>query len=382
MIFKIAVIEDNDDYRKLFLGYLSTFQKEWKKDQVIHLETLELEIDCYKEAELFLDSVKNDRRYDFIAIDILLPGRKTGLDVVEYLNERYPNVLKLAMSAFSVQDILMKYQDNGLDCLFRNYSCDFFEKCRPKSDLKKIIEKLFLLRINILSPFERQNDMERNRNFLYHQIRQYQTAFFMYNELMLIEMSEYFKKIDDKDKLSLLKKVFGLQDHLLTMTKSLDQMIGAKTGFAKVDLAYVIRNVITFFQVWMKKNFIECTFLTSENDWTIQGNGILLEQLIMNIIVNSIEALIQICDRSKQITISLKKTDDKVILMIVDNGGGCSEDYLDMIFQCGVSTKNHNGNSGLGLAFVMDVVKDHGAKINIESEINKYFKTEIIFSTK
>ena len=108
MIFKITVIEDNDDYRKLFLGYLSTFQKEWKKDQVIHLETLELEIDCYKEAELFLDSVKNDRRYDFIAIDILLPGRKTGLDVVEYLNERYPNVLKLAMSAFSVQDILMK----------------------------------------------------------------------------------------------------------------------------------------------------------------------------------------------------------------------------------------------------------------------------------
>ena len=55
----------------------------------------------------------------------------------------------------------------------------------------------------------------------------------------------------------------------------------------------------------------------------------------------------------------------------VDNGTGISPDNLDKIFDPGFTTKGVGVGSGLGLPICFKIVKEHGGRIDVESELGK-----------
>lgn len=99
-------------------------------------------------------------------------------------------------------------------------------------------------------------------------------------------------------------------------------------------------------------------------DIIIQKNPILLgykneySQVLINIINNAIYILEKHQDE-KIINICVKKSDDKIIISVSDNGGGIDQENIEYIFEKNFTTKKNKKGSGLGLYICKQIVKDY-----------------------
>jgi len=67
------------------------------------------------------------------------------------------------------------------------------------------------------------------------------------------------------------------------------------------------------------------------------------------------------------VTIVTKKEDDKVKIIITDNGVGISQKYIGKIFQPFFTTKPTGVGTGLGLSLSYDIIKANQGEITVES---------------
>ena len=72
------------------------------------------------------------------------------------------------------------------------------------------------------------------------------------------------------------------------------------------------------------------------------------------------------------VSISTKKSGDKILISVKDNGNGVPQKVLDKIFQPFFTTKPTGQGTGLGLSLSYDIVKAHGGEIKVESMVGEY----------
>lgn len=97
-------------------------------------------------------------------------------------------------------------------------------------------------------------------------------------------------------------------------------------------------------------------------------NGI--EQSIMNIMVNAIQA-IDNAHGKIEITTGLQEKDRRVFISISDNGKGIDPSISDKIFDPFISSKQNDGGIGLGLSITYNIIEAHGGKITFKSSEDK-----------
>jgi signal transduction histidine kinase len=95
---------------------------------------------------------------------------------------------------------------------------------------------------------------------------------------------------------------------------------------------------------------------------TIKGDRSLLEQVFLNLIINSIEAM----PKGGEIRISGKTDENFVEVMIWDKGSGIPSNISSKVFDPFFTTKE-NG-TGLGLSIAYNIVKAHGGKLFFDSK--------------
>ena len=69
--------------------------------------------------------------------------------------------------------------------------------------------------------------------------------------------------------------------------------------------------------------------------------------------------------------ISTRLRDDKVVIIITDNGPGIPKSYLAKIFQPFFTTKPTGQGTGLGLSISYDIIKAHGGTMQVDSIENE-----------
>lgn len=92
-----------------------------------------------------------------------------------------------------------------------------------------------------------------------------------------------------------------------------------------------------------------------------------LNQVIMNILSNAFLAI----NQNGIVTIKTAKTDESVIISIIDNGIGMEKDILNRIFEPFFTTRDVGKGAGLGLSVCLGIIKAHHGKIEVESEPGK-----------
>ncbi len=70
------------------------------------------------------------------------------------------------------------------------------------------------------------------------------------------------------------------------------------------------------------------------------------------------------------VSVTTKKTGDKVEIKVSDNGNGIPEKIVDKIFQPFFTTKPTGQGTGLGLSLSYDIIKGHGGDIKVESKVD------------
>ena len=96
-------------------------------------------------------------------------------------------------------------------------------------------------------------------------------------------------------------------------------------------------------------------------------------RVILNLINNAFHAVSEKkkfleLDYEPAVSISTKKTIDKVEVFILDNGNGIPQKVLDKIFQPFFTTKPTGQGTGLGLSLSYDIVKAHGGQLKVETK--------------
>lgn len=113
----------------------------------------------------------------------------------------------------------------------------------------------------------------------------------------------------------------------------------------------------------------------------LQARGIILghydklKQALMNIVINSYQAMVNTL--RPELFIQSYDSEGKVVLLIQDNGVGMTSDAQKRIFEPFHTTKPKG--TGLGLAVTHKILELHDAQIFIESELGKGTKTTIVF---
>jgi len=67
------------------------------------------------------------------------------------------------------------------------------------------------------------------------------------------------------------------------------------------------------------------------------------------------------------VSVSTKKINDNVEIIVADNGNGIPQKVLDKIFQPFFTTKPTGQGTGLGLSLSYDIVKAHGGELKVET---------------
>jgi signal transduction histidine kinase len=68
------------------------------------------------------------------------------------------------------------------------------------------------------------------------------------------------------------------------------------------------------------------------------------------------------------VSVATKKFDDKIQIVVKDNGNGIPQKIVDKIFQPFFTTKPTGEGTGLGLSLAYDIVKAHGGELKVESK--------------
>jgi signal transduction histidine kinase len=92
-----------------------------------------------------------------------------------------------------------------------------------------------------------------------------------------------------------------------------------------------------------------------------------LNQVFMNILVNAAHAI----EGNGKITIRTRTDGENVTIGFSDTGKGISPQNLPKIFDPGFTTKGVGVGSGLGLPICYRIVKEHGGRIDVQSELGK-----------
>ena len=103
----------------------------------------------------------------------------------------------------------------------------------------------------------------------------------------------------------------------------------------------------------------------------VQGDAGQLQQVLMNLIANARHA---IEEQGKGGTIRIKTkriTEKRVLLEVSDDGPGIPQPLQARIFDPFFTTKPAGVGTGLGLAIVLGIVRDHGGKLHLTSDLGQ-----------
>jgi signal transduction histidine kinase len=130
---------------------------------------------------------------------------------------------------------------------------------------------------------------------------------------------------------------------------------------------YVIdlfENLHQLMQPTLEQKNIELEIILKDTDMKLEADSSLVEQVLINLIVNAVEA---VKDRpSPRITLSASQSsNNKTTIKVTDNGTGMPAELMDKIFIPFFSTKK--SGSGIGLSLCKQIMMLHKGNIHVQS---------------
>lgn len=183
--------------------------------------------------------------------------------------------------------------------------------------------------------------------------------------LALLLKNKFVAGSKERDTLQLLIQETERMNRTITEMLSFSRPIPLK--LQPVDVSILLKKEVELIQAETLENNIEVSLSTSDDLKQIKGDKDRLTQLLMNVLLNSIQAM----PNGGEITIEAENSEsgDFVQLTISDTGTGMDENVLSQVFYPYFTTKQQG--TGIGLAISQKIILDHNGSIAIASQQGK-----------
>jgi two-component system CheB/CheR fusion protein len=132
-------------------------------------------------------------------------------------------------------------------------------------------------------------------------------------------------------------------------------------GAANVDLKEIIRDTISLVQFDLEKHRIALSLELSDTLPSVHVDRVQVEQVILNLIINAIEAMASVNGRSHKLTVSALSSSDGAQVSVSDSGTGVDPVQMDRIYDPFFTTKP--AGVGIGLSISRSIIQAHGGRI-------------------
>ena len=152
-----------------------------------------------------------------------------------------------------------------------------------------------------------------------------------------------------------------LSNKLLTFSRK------QPTNKINLDLNQLIESFLKLLTRLIPKS-IQISFEPDTSLGKISADRAQIEQVLMNLCVNARDAIIangNIIIRTRAIPAVDSDTPAQALLIVQDDGGGISKEFMDRIFDPFFTTKQEGSGSGLGLSTAYGIVQQHGGNIEV-----------------
>ena len=131
---------------------------------------------------------------------------------------------------------------------------------------------------------------------------------------------------------------------------------------ARFDVNGAVLDVIVLIRSELVKHGVSLQSQLATDLPLIEGDRIQLQQVILNLILNAVEALSGIDNEVREVRISTgKEASDGVLVTVQDFGPGLDPQSVDSLFKAFYTTKP--GGLGMGLAICRSIIQSHGGRL-------------------
>jgi PAS domain S-box-containing protein len=145
-----------------------------------------------------------------------------------------------------------------------------------------------------------------------------------------------------------------------------DQIKKAPPQKRRFDLNEAINEVIVLARTEIAKNGVSVDTQLTEGALSVEGDRVQLQQVVLNLIMNAVDAMSSVEAGTRELLISTGKTQAIAIFVAVrDSGPGIDPEHVERVFEAFYTTKS--GGVGMGLSICRSIVEAHGGRLWAEA---------------
>ncbi len=203
-----------------------------------------------------------------------------------------------------------------------------------------------------------------------HELRTPLTVIMGYSEFL----SSHLQETNDQEGQSFLRSlnegVHRLSEIVEVMTSmhNLSQPDEVELVWNSFDLTTLARQLEIEFQTWVRTKNLQFQLDIPQESVMVDGHAQRLKQAIGNLLGNAIK----FTQPNGTVTLAVRQTGDKALVLVKDTGIGIppseQKRIFDRFYQVGSYLTRQHAGLGLGLAIAQDIVRKHGGEIEVESQ--------------
>ena len=166
-----------------------------------------------------------------------------------------------------------------------------------------------------------------------------------------------FREVDDA--LSLIVKEGSRAGEVVGRIRALMKKAPARKDAVEINDA--ILEVIALTRTEAASNSVSVRTQLAEGLPCVQGDRVQLQQVLVNLIINAIEAMRDVGEKERELLISTRNESDGVSVEVRDSGPGFAPAALEQVFEAFYTTKPEG--MGMGLSICRSIIEAHDGRL-------------------
>jgi signal transduction histidine kinase len=128
-----------------------------------------------------------------------------------------------------------------------------------------------------------------------------------------------------------------------------------------LNINETIREVVELTHGELVKNGVSVRTQLAEGLPVIQADRVQLQQVLLNLIINAIEAMCDVSEKERELLIATRDEPGGVLVEVRDSGPGFTPAAVERVFEAFYTTKV--GGLGLGLSVCRSIIEAHNGRL-------------------
>ncbi|HNB08696.1 MAG TPA: HAMP domain-containing sensor histidine kinase, partial [bacterium] len=227
----------------------------------------------------------------------------------------------------------------------------------------------------VLRNITKEKEIDRMKtelvNVVAHELRSPLTSIAGFSEII---KDPHLSEAIRKEYIDIIHYESGRLAEMISKFLDISRIESGKTVINKVpcDLTTVVDNTITANTPMAQKRSMHVSSTLPKWVPLVHADPDLIGQVVLNFFSNAVKY----SPEGSEIKMRVAVADDTVIVEVSDNGYGISKENMKHLFQKFFRAKDEKHvkdveGTGLGLAFVKEIIHQHNGTIHVESEVGK-----------